>query len=354
MRIALLADGSLGHVWRWGAWFRDRGHDVLLLSFQDVSGCPFPARRLRRLLPTDLLGYAAAAPAVRRLLAGFRPHLVNAIYAGGYGFLGALSGTRPLVVTTIGSDMLVDYPSSAVHRRQIRFALGRAALVTTDAAVLTRAVVRAGVPPTRILEAVMGVDESIFHPPDAPREETVIASTRNLHPLYDVATLVEAVTDPAWPAGSRTIICGDGPERGALESRVPASGGRPAVTFTGRLAPDEIASVLRRASVYVSTSLSDSTSVSLLEAMACGAVPVVTDIEANREWIDDGENGLLFRPKDAPSLAAAVARICGDEGFASKARRENLELVGRRGLWRDNMARVEAAFASLAAGAEAR
>ncbi|MDD3643498.1 MAG: glycosyltransferase, partial [Candidatus Krumholzibacteria bacterium] len=218
MRIALLADGSLGHVRRWGRWFAERGHEVLLLSFQDVAGCPFHARLLRRLLPTDLLACAAAAPGVRRALGRFRPDIVNAIYAGGYGFLGALSGARPLVVTTIGSDMLVDYPSSAAHRAQIRFALSRAALVTTDAAVLTRAVIGAGVPRSKVIEAVMGIDESVFYPPDAPPAGLVIASTRNLHPIYDVKTLVDALSDPFWPPGASTIICGDGPERAALES----------------------------------------------------------------------------------------------------------------------------------------
>lgn len=350
MRIALLADGSLGHVRRWGGWFAGRGHEVLLLSFQDVSECPFPAVRMRRLLPTDLLACAAAVPAVRRRFARFRPDIVNAIYAGGYGLIGAFGGARPLVVTTIGSDMLVDYPSSAVHRAQIRFALRRADLVTTDADVLSRAVAAAGVPRGKVLTAVMGIDPALFHPPSAPAPGLVIASTRNLYPVYDVETLVAALGHPAWPSGAETIICGDGPHRAALEAAAAKSPA--AVTFAGRLEPGEIAAVLRRSSIYVSTSRSDSTSVSLLEAMACGAVPVVTDIEANREWIREGRNGLLFPSGDAAALARAVARAASDGTFASAARRGNLELVERRALWEDAMVRVESAFAALAAGRE--
>jgi glycosyltransferase involved in cell wall biosynthesis len=76
----------------------------------------------------------------------------------------------------------------------------------------------------------------------------------------------------------------------------------------------------------------------------------VSDIEADREWIRDGENGLLFPAGDAAALAAAVARAAADAAFASRAGEENLGLVRRRGLWSDNMARVEAAFAALAAG----
>ncbi|MDD3643865.1 MAG: glycosyltransferase family 1 protein, partial [Candidatus Krumholzibacteria bacterium] len=62
-----------------------------------------------------------------------------------------------------------------------------------------------------------------------------------------------------------------------------------------------------------------------------------------------GVNGLLFPPGDAAALAAAVARCAADGAFASRARRENIALVAERGMWRDNMARVEEAFSALAA-----
>ena len=50
---------------------------------------------------------------------------------------------------------------------------------------------------------------------------------------------------------------------------------------------------LGQADIYVSTSLHDGTSVSLLEAMGSGAFPIVTDIPSNREWIHHGQNGFL-------------------------------------------------------------
>src|SRR4029079_13645664 len=87
-----------------------------------------------------------------------------------------------------------------------------------------------------------------------------------------------------------------------------------------------------RAEVYVSASRSDSTSQSLLEAMAAGALPVVSDIPGNREWVTDGERanagdrrglvGLaqLFAPGDAQGLADAVERALGGAAWAGRAR----------------------------------
>jgi glycosyltransferase involved in cell wall biosynthesis len=115
------------------------------------------------------------------------------------------------------------------------------------------------------------------------------------------------------------------------------------------LTPEAIAAELKSADLYVSTSRSDSTSVSLLEAMACGVPPVVTDIEANREWITDGENGLLFPVGDSKTLAEAVIRMLTDETLAAGAREINLRLIREKALWKDNMQKIETEFTRLAA-----
>lgn len=348
MRIAFLGDGGLNHVRRWVSYFDGRGHEVMLISFEDVSGCTFPAVRLEKRLPTKLLGYAAALGAVTKLLAEFEPHLVNALYAGGYGFVGALC-RRPLVVSTLGSDLLVDYPSSPVHRAQIRYAIRHADLVTTDADVLSDIVRDMGVKREKILKAYFGIDASVFHlPPDRGREAggeaPIVVSTRKLHPLYNIDLLVAAAPEIVEAAGARFVVIGDGPEREALERLAAGRGVTDHIAFAGRTTTDEIVAALQSAAAYVSTSRSDSTSVSLLEAMACGAPPVVTDIPANGEWIEDGVNGLLFSPGDRRGLARAVIRMIEDRELARTARDRNARLVRERGLWETNMERVEGAF----------
>jgi glycosyltransferase involved in cell wall biosynthesis len=66
---------------------------------------------------------------------------------------------------------------------------------------------------------------------------------------------------------------------------------------------------------------------SLLEAMAVGCLPVCGHIESIREWITDGENGLLVDPADSSALAAAVLRGIEDEGLRRMAANRNLEII---------------------------
>jgi len=357
VRIAFLGDGSLNHVRRWAGYFHERGHDVLLISYESVDGCAFPARRLEKRLPTKLLGYLSAVGSLRKELAGFRPDLVNALYLGGYGFVAARSGFRPLAASSLGSDLLVDYPSSIVHRLQIRFVLRTADLILTDADELSRVAISAGASPGKILKAYMGIDERIFFPREhacgeaAPGDGRArIVSTRNLFPIYNIDLLVEAVPLVLEKQDALFVICGDGPERGRLEETVRRRALERSFVFRGRLDPQGIARELRAADVYVSTSRSDSTSVSLLEAMACGAIPVVTDLPANREWITDGQNGLVVQRNDPAALAAALVAVLEGGLLRGGAREANFLMIKERGLWRDNMKVVEASFSRLASG----
>ena len=57
--------------------------------------------------------------------------------------------------------------------------------------------------------------------------------------------------------------------------------------------------------LYISIPTSDSTSVTLLEAMAAGSLPIVSDLPANREWIEDGKNGFLL--EDMSKLNEKIA-----------------------------------------------
>jgi len=353
MRIAFLGDASLDHIRRWVGHFAGGGHDVLLVSFERTDGCPFPTVRLHKRLPTKLAGYLAALPRLRRLLAEFNPDLVNALYVTGYGLLGALSGYRPFVVTALGSDLLVDYPSSPVHRFQVKRALGRADLVTVDAGVLSEVARSAGAAANNIETVYFGIDDTVFHPgretgSGAEREgPATIVSTRNLHPVYDLDTLIDAAPAILSRTDARLLICGDGPQRQRLEESVARRGIGGRVTFSGRLTPQGIAERLRSADCYVSTSRSDSTSVSLLEAMACGVPPVVTDLPANREWIENGPGGLLFPAGEAGALAEAVTTMLEKKELAAAVRKRNLGIIAARGLWRQNMERLEERFRGL-------
>jgi glycosyltransferase involved in cell wall biosynthesis len=348
VRIATLGNASVGHTRRWVEQLRARGHEVGLWSLE--PGPPWlAARPLPRVGLPDGLRYPLAAPALRRALDEFAPDLVDAQYVPNYGLLGALSGRHPLAVTAWGSDLLIAGGRDPLRRARTRFVLERADLVLTDAENLARAARALGAAPDRVHAISWGVDLARFGS-SAPREPGLLFSARMHEPVYDLDTLIRGVAPHlARHPGARLVVAGDGSLRRAHEALagelLPAGRWQ----FVGMLRPEELAGWLARADLYLSASRSDSTSVSLLEAMAAGALPVVSDIEGNREWVAEGEGARLFPAGDPAGLATALERACGAPAWAGEARERNRRVVEERGDQRRNLDRIEVMLTDLVA-----
>ena len=82
------------------------------------------------------------------------------------------------------------------------------------------------------------------------------------------------------------------------------------VSFLGLYSQADLPTIMSQSEVYVSTSLSDGTSVSLLEAMSAGRICVVRDFPSNREWINHGINGFLFTSiKDLSEVLISISNL---------------------------------------------
>jgi glycosyltransferase involved in cell wall biosynthesis len=317
VRIATLANAAVGHTRRWVEHFRAHGHEVRVWSL--------PAWPL-----AGALRYPLAAPALARALGRFEPDLVDAHFVPNYGLLGALVGRHPLSVTAWGSDLLLAGRRDPLRRRRARFVLARADLVLADAANLGRAARELGARDDRVHVIPWGVDLARFRSADR-REPGLLLSTRMHEPVYDLERTIAGLAPVmARRPHLHLVIAGDGSLRPALErlaARVLPAG---RCRFTGLLEPPALASWLARAEIYLSASRSDSTSVSLLEAMASGALPVVSDIEGNREWVEEGDGARVFAPGDAAGLARALGGALDDPAWAERARARNRRVVEER------------------------
>ena len=348
MRIATLSNAAVIHTRRWVEHFRARGHSVAVWSLErGPEG--LEARALPRASLPNFLRYPLAAGPLRRALAEFRPDLIDAHYVPNYGVIASLSGFRPLSVAAWGSDLLVAARRDPLQRLRARFVLRRADLVIADSGNLARAAVELGAPAERVHAVPWGVDLARFTRREAPEPELLL-STRMHEPVYDLPTLLAGVAPVlARRPAARLVVAGDGSRRASLERLAGRLLPSDRFRFVGLLEPETLAGWLARAAIYLSASRSDSTSLSLLEAMASGAVPVVSDIEGNREWVRDGDGARLFPPGDAAGLARAIEAAMADDGWRDSAREHNRGVVEARGDWSRNMGRVEGLFRELAA-----
>jgi glycosyltransferase involved in cell wall biosynthesis len=343
MRILHFTEAHTVHTDRLVRHHLAAGHDVEVITFHNYVG-----RGPVRVIPVGSLSsrlpYAhhwVGLSAMRKAMADFRPDIVHGHYLSTAGLYFAVSPRCGVVGSAMGSDVLID--PRATHARLLISALPRwVDFFTSGAPHLTRRMVELGIPEDRIATFPWGVDNHIFHPAATMPPPLVIVSTRNFESVYDIPTLILAFAILAreFP-DTRLNLYGDGSLRSSLENLTAKSGIADRVRFQGQASPETLSAALRDSAVYVSTSKSDAASISLLEAMATGLVPVVSDIEANRHWICDGENGLLFPVGSARALAQKLRRTIIDEDLRVRAHTANPRIVRERASWADSMRRLD-------------
>jgi glycosyltransferase involved in cell wall biosynthesis len=284
---------------------------------------------------------------VKRAIREFVPDIISALFLPDYGWLAGLCGHHPLAVSAWGSDILISPLKSRWHKRRIEYVLRQADILFADAELLGVRMRELGADESKIHVIPLGVDAAWLNAratrvPLAEKPFRII-SNRHLEPLYRVDTFVRAAALLAGEDSNRYmfVIVGSGSRRPELTRLVVELGLGSCVEFLGTISEEQMRDQLRQAELFISCSSSDGTSVSMLEAMASGCVPIMSDLAVNHEWIKPGENGLLFPVGDAGALANAIRRAAEDAQWRDEVRERNRVIIQRRALWEDNMAAVE-------------
>ncbi|MGE0254624.1 MAG: glycosyltransferase [Alphaproteobacteria bacterium] len=261
--------------------------------------------------------------ALRRALRALRPAVVLSL-VGPTNVLAVLA-TRGLGCRVVVSER--NDPSRQSFGRiwdaLRRLAYRRAALVTANSKGALDALTE-HVPATRLAY--------VPNPLPAPeraaqgQREWIVLAVGRLHrqKAFDVllpAFAMAARDRPAW----RLVIIGDGEERKRLRDDADSLGIGHRVEWTGVVG--DVGPWYRRASVFALPSRHEGMPNALLEAMAHGLPPVITDaLPGPLELVRDGESGLVVRAEDVADLAAALARLMDDTalrgslGAAAQAR----------------------------------
>lgn len=367
MRLCIISNPNSIHTHRWVGYFVERGHDITLIGDLPLQrAAPVGVRYVD--LPAEQRGgklrYAAWTRTVRRVVSELRPDVLHAHYVASTGWLGAGAGYHPFLVTAWGSDLLVNAQRSPVQRQLARWVLRRADYVTCVSHNLAAVARQLGAAPDRIEVAPWGVDTDVFRPTDdrdalrrtlGLEPALTVMSIRSLKPVYNPLVIADAFGLVAQQAPAVRFIVrthnSDPDLLAEFRRRIDAAGATSAVSYTGDLSDDRaIAEGYAAADIAVSVPSSDGTPSSVLEAMACGAVPVLSDLPSLHEWVVDGREGLFVPVGDSAALAAAILRLTRDDKLRRRLQVNGLAVINERAERAQRMGRAEEIYESLAAG----
>lgn len=225
---------------------------------------------------------------------------------------GRFAGAHRIVYTEHGRE----HDDPAVSRW-----IDRRAAALTDAVVAVSGRLaryleqRVGIPRAKIRTIPNGVDTTKFTPAPAtvlrqslgiPDDAVVIGSIGRLETVKAYDTLLQATALLRARGASRchVVLFGDGSQREALRAQAERLGVDDVLRLPGWTT--QAVDAHRLLDVFVLPSRSEGQSVSLMEAMACGVVPVVSDVGANAEMLGPALRAHVVSPEQPEALADAI------------------------------------------------
>lgn len=376
MRLLFVADGRSPIALNWIRYFVERGDEVYLAStFACRPGLPLrgmevvpvafsgmktpaegsaprrgvwaaSALRLRTALRQWFgpLTIFHAAQRLRHFVEQTRPDLVHAMRIPYEGMVAAdAAGLAPLVVSVWGNDLTLHAPATPLMQHYTAWTLKVADALHADCQRDIRLAKQMGFDPSRptlVTPGNGGIRMDVFSPAPSPPAAPLVVNPRGFRAYVRNDTFFASLPLVLKERPDARFACvgmADAPE---AQETVTRLGLQAAVDLLPARPHAQMADLFRAAQVVVSPSTHDGTPNTLLEAMACGCLPVAGDLDSIREWIQSGENGLLIDPADPRALAGAILRGLNDSALRRQAAEKNAVLIAERAEYARNMARV--------------
>ncbi|NWG32931.1 MAG: glycosyltransferase family 4 protein [Chloroflexi bacterium] len=299
---------------------------------------------------------------LRRVIREIQPDLIHAGPIQNCAFLVALSGFRRLLSMSWGYDLVMEADKSVWMRWVTRYTLQRSAYFTSDANVTREKAVAFGMKPENTVVFPWGIDLDHFHPKTDHRRKTAdgkarfavrgrrskaitLFCSRTWEPIYGMDVLAKAFVKVAAVNPNVNLILLGGGSQGAYLRQILMNGGvMEWVHFGGQVGYKDLPRWYHMADLYISPSHVDGTSVTLLEALASGLPCLVSDIPGNREWIEHGVNGWLFRDGDVDDLAEKILYAINNQREFRKMGERARKTAEERADWQKNFGKLLEAY----------
>lgn len=374
MKIMILSDAASIHTVRWAKYFASRGHEVHLLSFNSFLDSPPSGINLHILkhinyipIISSPLNLFLGVPQVRRLAQKTQIDLLNAHYISTFGVLGSLSGIHPFVASAWGSDVLRLGKEPSVRRQAVLFCLRAADVVTTTAIETRDYIIDAfGLSPEKVMRIPWGIDIEIFHRGytsevailkkslDLEPEMPVILSNRNLMENFAIESIVDAIPKvlSEHPKAVFLFIRGVGtPEYEEMMTlKARDMGIQKNIRIISRLvSPKEMAVFLNASDAFISLPKTDQFASSIMEGMACGTIPILSNLSVYKQYLKDRENAFFVNPDDPDEIASTVNFCIDNPNIQDKFYTINRKIIEREEDWSNNANKMEELFEDLIA-----
>lgn len=321
MRVAMLANAQNAHTRRWAEWLA--AQDGVTVGLFTDTPSPILDPRIEQIRPkynmlenVRVFGIGGDEYANNRhknrvyvpALRAWKPDVVHAMEALGYGPVLSHAGEWPRVLTPWGSDVLAHARSNPAARELVTRAMQSADIISTNAPGLEEELSTFfSVPRDRFAFFSWGVDTRVFNR-TARQNKSVVRARLG---IPESARMLLSPRRPLESLGARDILQGwrrwkhEGGDPAAhlvlLRAGVDDTAWQDLLRMAANvpdlhlieelLTPSAMAELFAAADAFISIPRTDLLAMSVLEGMVCGALPLLASLPAYRGSIADVADG---------------------------------------------------------------
>jgi glycosyltransferase involved in cell wall biosynthesis len=280
------------HVKNYYNLIADYFDEIIIVSTKEVDYCKSYAIDFGLRNPFKIL---SGVKKLRKIINDFKPSIIHVHQANSYGYITALAnkGKYKQILTTWGSDVLLVPQQGWFLKQVVKKSLKSADFITADASFMADAIHNL-IGNVQVTIANFGIDIDQM-PDEKVKKEKIIYSNRLHNPLYNIdKIIIESARFLEKNKDWKLVVGANGTLTENLKILSEDLISEDQVEFIGFVSSDLNRANYLKAQIYVSIPSSDGTAISLLEAMAYGCIPVVSNLPANKEWIKHGVNGIVL------------------------------------------------------------
>jgi glycosyltransferase involved in cell wall biosynthesis len=307
MKKLLIVGSNSVHVYNYIELVKNYFDDILLITDKKREGSTI--KTIEADFHLKPLNRIKTVNKIKKTIREFSPSVLHVHQANSYGYFALKAASKfqiPKILTVWGSDILLLPHRGLLFKKLVQYNLLHADAFTADAKFMADEMQKlVNGKKLDISMANFGIDLPQLKLP----KENIIYSNRLHKKLYRIDKTISAFKlflDNNPSANWELIIAATGEETNNLMSQVDQLKIGDKVKFVGWVNKEQNAEYYAKAKLFISIPESDATAISLLEAMAYGCIPVLSDLPANKEWIENEKNGIIVNSLSEDFIGRAL------------------------------------------------
>ncbi len=358
IKVLYLSSGSSVHTIRWVNSLSMRSDLVINLVSQHKIIDDLSEKVIFNLLPFNgSFGYLFNFFKLKQIIRDWKPDLIHANYATGYGLTANLLNFHPLILSAWGSDIFEFPKKSYFHSKLLEFNLNNADIILSTSIIMAKEI-KNFTKNKKVIITPFGVDTNQFKKKKIQnkKESITIGTIKNLSSIYGIDILIKGFeiaykkllkSDIALAKKMRLKIVGSGEQKEELLNLISSLGLKDIASIQDRVKHNLVPLEMEEISIFCALSRQESFGVAVLEASALG-IPVITSNKGGLpEVVINGVTGIIIEKLNAECASKAISKLVRDQELRIIFGKNGMKFVKNKYNWNDSIDRILQLYKSL-------